>query len=124
MEQNSIERQVLEWIAKDDHGISSMTMAYAAMGMADKLEDCFHPLDIGDLGRCVRLVDQIEGIKSGFGVLRGMSVQWCNVIDHWDELVELYNHENASDDTNIAMRMPETRALLKKQFDTQDTISE
>lgn len=110
MEKSNIERRLLEWIARDDYGISSMTMAYAAVGLLDTLSDVHHPLDVGDLGRCVRLLDEIEEVRSGFDALKALSADWKNIIDNWDDLYSSYKAE--LERSPGSTRLPVTRAYL------------
>jgi len=119
----TLERKVLAWLASRDTGVSSKVLAFASVGLTEKLDDLCYPWDASDLGRCIRLVESIPEVRLTFPVVCRISNKWCNIIDHWDELVELYNHEHASDDKNIVMRMPETRALLKKLIGDDCTIS-
>lgn len=87
--------KLLEWIACGKVGISSRTMWLAITGIIEKPErmsTLFNvPMDRSDFAQCLQMVnsyyvskEQLEKVKIPF--------PWFSpIIDHWDELVQLYN---------------------------------
>lgn len=88
-------RSLAEWLIGPDTGTSSMFMAatvIAALGgrvIADPMSG-HAPRDASDLGRCIRLVERIPGVRSFFPVLREASPVWRAYVDAWDELATLW----------------------------------
>ena len=78
-----MERQILEWLASGDTGLSSEAMAFTAMGVGRR---SYHPLDPGDFGRCLRLVRLVPAIRNHFGDIAKLSPQWEAIIANWDAI--------------------------------------
>lgn len=79
---------ILDWYATGEKGISSETMASCAIGR--KYHRPCHPLDPSDLNRCIKLVDTAPEVKLAFPDIAKLSPEWKTVIDHWDELREMF----------------------------------
>lgn len=84
-------KKLIEWFAGDDTGLSSKHMAAVAAGVAGNGN---HPLDPSDLGRCIRLVENVPEVRDAFPAIRASGPKWATVITHWDELVALYAQES------------------------------
>jgi hypothetical protein len=82
------QEQVLDWLFNGETGLSSECMAAVALATPHKRRD--HPLDPADFNRCLKLVKHAPGVRRAFPVIRKESKQWRKVIDHWDELEEMF----------------------------------
>lgn len=83
------------WLLKGERGLSSETMARAALGIRDPRYDR-HPLDPDDLRRCMLLVDQAPEVRNAFPRIAQLSKTWAAIIAHWDELIALLREEMPS----------------------------
>lgn len=82
-------KKLAEWMTGDDVGMSSMSIAVAA-ATGHIPFNCASPHDLGDLGRCARLVDQIPEVREiAFPILSEASEDWKNLVSGWDELFEV-----------------------------------
>lgn len=81
-------KAVARWLAEGETGLSSECMAAVALGA--KPRSTYHPLDPADLNRCLKLVKAAPVVKRHFPKIRALSKQWRAVIDHWDELSEMF----------------------------------
>lgn len=101
---NDRTRRILaEWFISDDTGVSSETMFAVLLGQDP--EDVqhhhrygrgVHPVDPGDLGRCIRLLDLLPTKKMRKRLLDRMirvSEEWAVVVKHWAELRRLHDVE-------------------------------
>ena len=98
--------KLVQWFAGDDTGLSSKHMATVAVGNKGSGH---HPLDPGDLGRCIRLVEHVPSIRATFPAIAASSPKWAIVIAHWDELVALFHEEKATK----GQWAPQTYARMK-----------
>lgn len=91
-----------EWLASDDTGSSSK--AIFAMMMRLSWEDVdlvvlegrfpLPPLDAGDFGRCVRLLDHFPHWRERLHEMERFAA-WVGLIAHWAELEALYREDAA-----------------------------
>jgi len=100
-------QKLTAWFAGNDTGLSSKHMAAVAAGVSGS---GYHPLDPGDLGRCIRLVHNVPGIRDAFPAIAASGPKWAMVIEHWDELLGLYAEECQGRDYFSA---PKTYARMK-----------
>lgn len=84
-------QKIIEWLANGDTGLSSETMAFMALGVVKKWSA--HPHDPSDFNRCLMLLEAEPMVRDSFPKLRELSPQWAVIIDHWDELRELFIDE-------------------------------
>jgi len=91
------QQALLEWFAAGDTGTSSKTLANEFAGLPqDRTWGVSHPSDGGDLGRCVRLIDKIPGVRSAVDALAAKDKYWKALAPEWDRLVGIYRDEAAS----------------------------
>ena len=98
--------RILLWLAGDETGVSSKVMAFCAVNINFMPLD--HPLDPGDLHRCMLLVEQVPEIKEHFPRIAKLSDPWKNIIENWETLIQTLKSEKMSGDN-----MNETYNLLK-----------
>lgn len=77
--------KIATWACSDDSGISSLNIARACLGLPPT-DNAFTPLDIGDLGRCLRLITAVPEARKGVTALAKHSVAWARLDQVWDEL--------------------------------------
>lgn len=83
---------IAEWLIGPNTGRSSLYMAAVAIAgrvLQSPWGDST-PRDAPDLGRCIRLVERIPGVRAFFPVLREASPVWRAYVDAWDELATLW----------------------------------
>ena len=92
---NKTETNIVRWLAGPNTGLSSEAMAYCYLGIqrAGRYSGTEHPLDPGDLNRCMLLVELVPEIKEKFDDIAKLSWQWAEIIGAWDELRDLLESE-------------------------------
>jgi hypothetical protein len=84
------------WLASDDTGASSCYMA-SVLGGFDR--PYAHPHDLGDFGRCSRLLVAVPEFRERLGEMRSKSPRWSRLVDAWESiesLMVLGKHEDAN----------------------------
>ena len=84
-------QRILQWLAGDDTGMSSESIAFAAGGITPK-RGYSAPHDPADLGRCLRLLDQFPEWTADRWQkpLAASCFQWAALIERWDEVKESF----------------------------------
>ncbi len=83
------QRATLQWLAGDDVGISSRTMAFwLAFGIIP--EHHCHPLDIADLGRCMRLLRAVPKLRGRLARMSEVGPVWAQMVAEWRRMEKLY----------------------------------
>lgn len=80
------------WLANGDVGISSLAIVQRLTGITMTVngtrehgcEDT--PKDPGDLRRILGMFDMVPSARAYLSLMRDVSEDWKNIIDHWDEL--------------------------------------
>jgi hypothetical protein len=106
----TVERLV-KWVLSGDTGISSKAIVGVMEGVApsDSFHGC-HPSDGGDFGRCYRLLEAIPEYKTRMAEMKCVSPEWSVLVDHWEELTELYRQ-----DGKMYQRMSELLDTCRKR---------
>lgn len=97
------------WISGCDTGISSKTIFFVMTGKP--FTGSFRPdvpHDPDDFGRCYRLLQKIPEWKTRMAEVSGKYPEWAGLVEHWDELTEMYEREEWKQMYN---RMQELRSL-------------
>lgn len=79
-------KKVLEWLATDQTGTSSKTIAFTLSGFNYKYPS--PPSDPSDFGRCLLLLDFIPEFRTRLSELATLSDEWKVIIENWD-LIEI-----------------------------------
>lgn len=88
-------RILTEWLRGVDTGTSSLTIAEVLSGRPG-LWGSFGPsppIDPDDLGRCIRLLDLMEGWRERLPEVAAAVPTFGPLVEHWDELEALYREE-------------------------------
>jgi hypothetical protein len=88
-----MERKICQWLLTGETGVSSKTMVCAALGIAPKDKTCNWPHDMGDFGRCWKLVKVVPELRDHFSTIAGLSPAWASVIREFDTIGALYEKE-------------------------------
>lgn len=105
------------WLARGERGISSEAIVEQLTG--EKVgrrphRNRAHPVDPGDLRRCVVLLNQHELAKLVFpGSMVNVSPSWAALDAVWDELVALLREEKKRPDG----KAPKTYARMREVLD-------
>ncbi len=84
----TLEARITAWLATDDTGASSESLAFATLGHTPRY-GCTEPADSSDLGRCLRLIARVPETRATVDVLAGRHSGWARLAPYWDELAEL-----------------------------------
>ncbi len=104
---------VVEWIRHGRRGLSSEALCKHFFGEPIDAEK-HHPSDPADLNRCLMFLDAAFGTRTPvqFDSVRSMGPYWDAYVDHWDELVSLF--ENETKGAKDWQKAPETYNLMMK----------
>lgn len=110
------------WLANGERGMSSDAIVQRATGVrvGDSFGSCpAIPYDPSDSRRCMLLIQSYPILRSILPEMSAVSVQWANIVSHWDELESLYNLEK--DNSNgTAPRLYRRLRELREQAVTGD----
>lgn len=91
---SGIDGILLDWYALGERGCSSECIARIVSGRQKRLpepRDVSHPLDPGDLRRCMLLLRLLP--MGSIERMRGVSRPWTVLVEHWAELETLVYKE-------------------------------
>lgn len=87
------------WLASDDVGASSRYMAYILTGgdprhwYGRREPEPAYPHDVGDLGRCIRLVRAVPEMEQRVHLMHTQGDKWFAVAANWVGWVQMYDDE-------------------------------
>lgn len=84
-----LELRLLEYLTSRDCGMSAIAILLHTMNAYNKIEHKDYPLDADDFGRCLRVVELFPEARTNLDVMKQVSPQWLEVMNHWDELERL-----------------------------------
>lgn len=89
--------KVSEWLAGDDTGLSSKSLAREFLGLSHDQDRYFkginYPLDPADIGRCFRLIEMCPPVRDAVFSLATKSDMWKKLSERWDEIYASMNNE-------------------------------
>lgn len=94
----SAQEAALRWMLDGETGSSSQAILHAALTgeirTADgRHHDRAHPLDLGDLRRCILMLDAVPEARQGIQVLAQHSPKWERLAARWDELEQVMRED-------------------------------
>lgn len=104
--------KILEWLAKEQTGLSSEFMAFTAAGVETR-RYAHHPHDPADFNRCLVLLDYVPEIKNHFDIIASKSPEWKASIDNW-ELIEATFIDEVGFNWCKGSCAPKTYTLMKR----------
>lgn len=91
---DSLEKRIAEWFASSDTGLSSKAIAlWLWQKKKDERWGPATPSDVGDLARCLRLLEIIPEWKQRIPEMADAGGLWPTFVKHWDEIVEAFMAE-------------------------------
>ena len=75
---------ILEWIEGGKTGTSSKAIAGQLTGVL--LHDNSYPLDSGDFGRCVGLLNAVPSLRARLGDMNSLNAYWAAITPRWNEI--------------------------------------
>ncbi len=87
-------RRAVTWLFSGDTGASSETMLRFALGFPPSRQfGQREPLDAGDLGRCIRLVEDIPEVREHFESIGREVPRFRPILENWDALLSMSPEE-------------------------------
>jgi hypothetical protein len=86
----TVEQRAFKWLFSEDTGLSSMSICAHMLGETYEGDA---PSDVGDLGRCLRLLERIPEWKPRIKEMAQHGPAWAGLIGQWDHIVRLYQEE-------------------------------
>ena len=90
--------KVSQWLASDDTGLSSKSLAKEFLGLphddGDRMWRGIHsPSDPDDIGRCFRLIEACPAVRNAVKSLGEKSETWKKLSERWDEIYTSMDNE-------------------------------
>ncbi len=92
----TVNEKILDWFFTGFVGTSSKTLAAAAAGQEEIMHGFDRPHDAGDFFRCMELVEKVPEVKLYFDKVKLICPEFGPIIDHWDDLCELFESDKTS----------------------------
>jgi len=89
-----VRRRAVDWLSGHDTGRSSKAMCRFFLTGRVMAND--YPYDVGDFGRCVRLLQCVPEWRSRIGELAALGPVWGAIAANWEWLETLYEEEMAT----------------------------
>ena len=105
-----MEKKIIKWFVTGNIGSSSKAIVAQLMGIYAKRNWGDHPHDSGDFGRCYKLLEAVPEFKPRIKEMAVRSNEWAALVEHWDELTELY-----ANDGKCYERMKEILSTVKEK---------
>lgn len=114
-----------KWLQSDDVGQSSLFMLHvlgnvgasyihlAGHKLREDDESPPHPHDPSDLWRCIKLLQSVPQLVPELPRMANYSPHWRVLVEHWDELTQLFEQERAGRDEWSA---PKTYNRMQELF--------
>jgi hypothetical protein len=86
----STEKRAIVWLLSEDTGASSESILAHMLGVPRYAD---YPSDVGDLGRCLRLLEQFPAWARRMGEMAVHGPGWAGLVGEWDSLAGLMSEE-------------------------------
>jgi hypothetical protein len=90
-ESNAAALGVARWLASERVGASSIALAAATLGAAEK--GASYPHDPDDLNRCLILIEKCPEARAAVDELAKVSLQWARLAPVWDRITATFIEE-------------------------------
>lgn len=105
------------WLANGDVGFSSLAIVQRLTGITMTVngtrehgcEDT--PKDPGDLRRILGMFDMVPSARAYLSLMRDVSEDWKNIIDHWDELEKTVSERGTQSIRLCSQNLPNTETI-------------
>ena len=84
-----------EWALTGNSGMSSKTLVQAITGATLEMYPCT-PSDPSDFGRCYGVLKLFPELRSQLHIVAEKHPEWRALVEHWDELEQMYEAALAS----------------------------
>jgi hypothetical protein len=113
-EQDAMKARALHWLLNGEVGQSSRAILRHMLGVPSENGDPFgsssaHPLDPGDLRRCLLLLSLFPEWKERLGEMATVSQKWAALVTRWGELEAAFTEEMKKGN-----RSPTTYEMMKE----------
>lgn len=107
---SDIGQRTARWLSSHDTGMSSTAIVCHMVGGHC---DGSYPLDVSDLGRCLRLLELIPQWKGRMHEMARYGGAWAGLASHWEEIAASMADE-VGIDWSKGKAAPKTRALIDR----------
>lgn len=105
------------WLANGDVGLSSLAIVQRLTGITMTVngtrehgcEDT--PKEPGDLRRILGMFDMVPSARAYLSLMRDVSEDWKNIIDHWDELEKTVSERGTQSIRLRSQNLPNTETI-------------
>lgn len=105
------------WLANGDVGFSSLAIVQRLTGITMTVngtrehgcEDT--PKDPGDLRRILGMFDMVPSARAYLSLMRDVSEDWKNIIDHWDELEKTVSERGTQSIRLRSQNLPDAETI-------------
>ena len=111
-----VAKRAMEWLGSGETGISSKAICAYMLGGASADDDSY-PRDPSDLGRCLRLLDQVPEWKPRMAEMAQWGPVWKLMSERWEVLTaSMLEEVGANWERGCAA--PKTYAMMREICDT------
>lgn len=105
-------KKIIEWLATNETGMSSETIAFAALGSPREITS--YPHDPADLRRCIVLLDKVPEAAQVLPNLASTSPEWEGLVRNWPTLTKMLRVEIGDDLPCYGWSAPKTYKAMKR----------
>ena len=114
---DTTERQVIDWLANGEVGMSSKCMAmWLAFGKRTRDAWGGYPHDPDDMDRCLKLLHHAPALRERLPKMAEINKTWAALVARWDE-IEAMQMDEIGLGWVKAKSAPKTYALMREVID-------
>lgn len=107
------------WLAYGERGMSSESIMRAATGGRPGRWGWIEPADPADFRRCQLLLAEVPAVRdAAFPRLAAESRVWAALIEHWNQIADVFAHEAPGYLESRRWSAPQTYQLMRRIIDT------